>query len=144
MKHIIKKIFFITFFCISLGSSCIKRYPGQPLGIRNNSDHWIYCFYPYWYSEDWTNYCYPDTVLPQKRMPQGLITPNHTTTVGEANPNWEKIFSEIPSGKYSVYFFMKKVETQAEWDSVRANNAYYRKDVTHQELINNNYIISYP
>ena len=64
--------------------------------------------------------------------------------VGEADPDYVTIFSKIPSGKYSVYFFDSYYETQQEWDSIRDNRLYYRKDVTLQELIDNKYEICYP
>ena len=105
MKTFIRFVALFLIAILSLRSSCIKKYPGEPLGLRNNSDQRIYYFYPNWkYKEDWTKYCYPDTILPQEKIHLHSIGPRNATAVGEGNPNWKKIFSELPAGKYSVYF----------------------------------------
>jgi len=145
MKTFIKFIALFLVVILSLRSSCIKKYPGEPLSLRNNSDQRIYYFCPNWkYREDWTKYCYPDTILPQEKNHLHSIGPRNATGVGEGNPNWEKIFSELPAGKYSVYFFTECPETQEEWDLVRESYDLCRKDVTYQELVENNYDICYP
>ena len=142
------KTFAITILGIILSvSSCIDKYPGEPMALRNNSDNNIYYWYPYWKSgKNWIDYCYPDTIIPKERisMKYHYITPHNGVVISEDDPDYVTIFSKIPSGKYSVYFFDKNPETQQEWDSIRENRLYYRKDVTLQELIDNKYKICYP
>jgi hypothetical protein len=132
-----------------------NEYPGKPLGIGNNSDHRIYYWYAHWsnydlstqYHYNYTDYHYPDTILPKERPAVLNFVNSHeiADTGGECKiPIWEKIFSELPNGKFSVYFFKEYPEIQEEWDSIRNNNAYYRKDVTYQEFVDNDYNIYYP
>ena len=145
MRYIMKT-FTITVLVILLSaSSCRDKYSGEPMALRNNSDKRIYYWYPYWkYDESWVDYCYPDTVIPQKQYSLNSIAPHNGVWIGEIDPDYVTIFSKIPSGKYSVYFFDNYYETQQEWDSIRDNRLYYRKDVTLQELIDNKYKICYP
>ena len=140
------KTFAITILGMILSvSSCRDKYPGEPMALRNNSDKRIYYWYPYWNpNKNWVDYCYPDTVIPQKRFYLQSIAPHNSVVISEADPDYATIFSKIPSGKYSVYFFDKNPETQQEWDSIRDNRLYYRKDVTYQELVDNHYVIYFP
>lgn len=139
-----------TFTFIILGiilsvSSCRDKYPGGPMVLCNNTDKWIYYWFPYWeYNENWIDYCYPDTIIPKAYLNLNAIGPHNGSAVGEVDPDYVTIFSKIPSGKYSVYFFDNHYKTQQEWDSIRDNRLYYRKDVTLQEFIDNNYRICYP
>lgn len=55
-----------------------------------------------------------------------------------------KIFSELPAGKFSIYFFPEYPETQEEWDLIRENYNLIRKDVTYQEFVDNDYYIDFP
>jgi len=145
MRYIMKTLAITILGIILSTSSCIEKYPGVSMGLRNNSDKRIYYWYPYWKSgKNWIDYCYPDTIIPEKRIGLQSIAPHNGVSVGEANPDYVTIFSKIPSGKFSVYFFDKNTETQQEWDSIRENRLYYRKDVTLQELIDNKYKIHYP
>jgi hypothetical protein len=131
-------------FCIFF-ASCKDKYPGGPLVIKNNTDNRIYHWFAHWNGSDWKLYHYPDTILPEKRPPSIFsISPYNSITASNADPDWVTIFSELPAGKLSVYFFLEDPSSQEKWDSIRINHAYYRKDVTHQELIDNNYVISYP
>lgn len=125
--------------------SCKEKYPGEPLTIWNNSKYDIYYWFSYWKTENHTQFHYPDTTLPIHK-PTGilLILPSHAIGPGEADPDWITIFSELPAGKLSVYFFEKYPDTQADWDSIRLNYDFVRKDVTYKELMDNNYNIYYP
>lgn len=139
---------FLTMIAILLSvllGSCTDKNRGEPLTIRNNSDQRIYYWFSYWKTDNYTNYHYPDTILPEM-MPVGLnsIAPQNAIGDGEADPNWEQIFSELPAGKFSVYFFKISPEDQSEWDSIRQTYNLVRKDVTFQEFKKNNYSISYP
>ena len=147
MRYIMRTLAIIILGIILSASSCRDKYPGVYLALRNNSDKRIYYWYPYWkYDKNWVDYCYPDTVIPKERisMKYHYIVPHSGVGVSEVDPDYVTIFSKIPSGKYSVYFFDNYYETQQEWDSIRANRLYYRKDVTLQELIDNKYKICYP
>ena len=145
MKKIIRNTLFVMMTSALLGSSCCDRYPGEPLGIRNNSDRTIYYWFSYWKTDNYTNYHYPDTILPSKRPIEiSQIAPHNSTDDGESDPDWEKIFSELPEGKFSVYFFTEYPETQEDWDLIQQTYNLIRKDVTYQELVNNHYKIIYP
>lgn len=142
MRKIVLILLLATLFVFQ---GCLDKYPGEPLNIQNNSEHWVYCWFGYWKVEGYTQFHYPDTILPSEKPIQiRIIAPHNSTGPGEFDPNWEKIFSELPAGKFSVYFFEKKPETQADWDSIRLNYDLVRKDVTYQEFIGNHYKIIYP
>jgi len=134
---------------ISLASSCDDRHPGG-LSIRNNSDQTVYYWYAHWiYDKDYKNYHYPDTILPSSQpSPYKIrsLIPNRATEVSSVSrtPNYEKIFSDLPEGKFSVYFFTERPETQEAWDLIREHYNLYRKDVTYQELVDNDWTIDYP
>jgi hypothetical protein len=140
-----KTLAIIILGIILSASSCRDKYPGEPIALRNNSDKRIYYWYPYWKSgKNWIDYCYPDTLIPEKRIGLQSIAPHNSVGIGEDDPDYVTIFSKIPSRKFSVYFFDNYYKTQQEWDSIRDNRLYYRKDVTLQELIDNKYRICYP
>jgi len=127
-----------------LFSSCEDLFSGSSDGlvIQNNTDKRIYN----WYSTDYKAHHYPDTLLP------AVIPVFFSNTAafnksgrGPDNPNWKKIFSELPEGKFSVYFFKKHPKTQEEWDAIRANaDSVYRIDVDLATLKANKYYIYYP
>lgn len=145
MKTIIKNMQFVIIAFVSMGSGCTESV--VPIGIRNNSDQTIYYWVERPHSRNFPNHHYPDTILPK-----GLTTlifpivPGQMTDLVKAQTpaNWTRIFSELPAGKFSIYFFTERPRTQEEWDSVRKNNNFYRKDVTYQELVDNDYIIDFP
>jgi len=145
-KSIMNKIMnTIILISLALLGSCVDKHSGEPLTIRNNSDQRIYYWFSYWKTANYTNYHYPDTILPViKPVVLNSIAPHNATGDGEADPNWEQIFSEFPEGKFSIYFFKESPENQADWDLIRQTYNLVRKDVTHQELKKNNYSISYP
>lgn len=146
MKKILKIGLLLLLSYIVASSSCRDKYPGEPLVIRNNTNNRIYYWFAYWNNfPEWKSYHYLDTILPNIRPP-GIfsISAQNSTVDGEIDPDWETIFSKLPAGKLSVYFFMEDPEKQEKWDSIITNNAYSRKDVTFQELVNNNYSIYYP
>ena len=149
MKTMMKYVSFLIILIVSMANSC-KEYPGTFMHIRNNSNQIIYCWYAHWiYDKNHKNYHYPDTLLPAT-MPspyniRGLIPHRASEVSGVSEiPNWKKIFSELPEGKFSVYFFTERPEKQEAWDLIRENYNLTRKDVTYQEFIDNDYIIDYP
>jgi len=126
-------------------SSCVDKHIGEPLGIKNNSDTRIYYWFAYWKTENYTKYHYPDTILPEKKPVYFYSVAAHNASVyGEGDPDWEKIFSELSGGKFSIYFFYNQINTQEEWDIIRQSYNLYRIDVSYQELVKNNYYINYP
>jgi hypothetical protein len=147
---------FIIFSVLLSVSSCVDKYPGGPFCIQNNSNDTLWYWYPNWkYYDNWPRYCFPDTVLPFSMTHTGKVTSLHITVtkrllpgniraVGEQDPDYQTIFASIPSGKLSVYFFKYVPETKTEWDAMFEKYDLFRKDVTLQELIDNEYIISYP
>ena len=79
--------------------------------LRNNSDQSIYYWFAYWKMDNYIRYHYPDTILPENiPLVIDLIPPHSGTGRGEVDPNWEKIFSELPDGKLSIYFFAELPE----------------------------------
>ena len=125
--------------------SCGDKYPGEPLVIRNNTDKDIYFWYASWKMDNFYNYHYPDTILPvEKPILINYISFHNSARSGEADPNWEQIFSELKHGVFSVYFFKELPENQSDWDLIRQNYNLTRVDVTYKEFVDNNYIIDYP
>ena len=103
----------IIFLGIMLSaSSCRDKYPGEPLALHNNSDKRIYYWYPSWKSgKNWLDYCYPDTVIPQKRYDLNAIAP-HNGVVGNVSaptslesPQWTVHVLTTNSGQreFGVY-----------------------------------------
>lgn len=126
-------------------SSCIDKHIGEPLGVKNNSDARIYYWFAYWKTENYTKYHYPYTILPEKKpVYLNSVASHNTAGYGEDDPDWEKIYSELSDGKFSIYFFNNQINTQEEWNVVRQSYNLYRKDVSYQELVKNNYCINYP
>jgi len=126
-------------------TSCVNKHVGEPLTIKNNSDIRVYYWFAYWKTENFTKYHYPDTILPEnKPVFLNSIAPHNATGDGESDPDWEKIYSELSGSKFSVYFFDNQINTQEEWDAIRQSYNLHRKDVSYQELVNNNYCINYP
>lgn len=126
-------------------SSCNDKNSGEPLVIKNNTNNRIYFWFSYWDNIDFSNYHYPDTILPkEKPILISSIAPQNASGCGENDPNWDDIFSKLKTNKFTVYFFENLPQNQSEWDSIRNNYALTRKDVTYDEFIKNNYTISYP
>lgn len=152
MKVLIK---FLTFMCMCVvfsAASCRDNFYGEPLALKNNSDSRIYFWYVSWdrfkLNDFIPQYHYPDTVLPTQ-IPQDLnmfnsIAPHNSVVTSEADPNWQAIYSKLPAGKLSVYFFPILPETKEQWDSIKENRAYTRKDVTYDELVANQWRINFP
>ncbi len=139
------KLSFILLIIIISSLSCKEKYSGEPLTIRNNSDARIYYWFSYWKNENFTSYHYPDTILPEEKPIEiNSIASHNSTGIGESDPNWKEIFENLNGRKFSIYFFTNNPDNQLEWDLIRQNYNLFRKDITHQELVNNNYTINYP
>lgn len=125
--------------------SCIDKYPGEPLVIENNTNSRVYYWFSYWESDNFSNYHFPDTILPsEKPIHLNSIAPHNSTGDGEEDPDWEKIFNELPQGKFSIYFFEIEPKNQSDWDAIITNYSTFRKDVSYADFMANNYRISYP
>lgn len=137
------KIKIITlFFILFLPMFChVKRHEGGSLGIKNNSAEMIY----FWYSGDYEKHHYPDTLLPTT-LPLyiNMASPGNIAGAGPYDPDWNKIFSELPEGLFSVYFFDSYPENQEEWDEIRLKNNFIRIETTLEELDAKDYLIHYP
>lgn len=127
---------------VTLTNSCVPdKYPGKAMDIKNNSDNDIY----FWISDNYSLYHYPDTILPaNKPLYINYAPANGSAGSGGIDPDWNNIYSQLPQGKLSVYFFDKYANNQEEWEDVRVNHFVIRKDITFEELKNNDYIIYYP
>lgn|SRR5690554_894830 len=116
----------------------------ESLCVENHSGEEIY----FWFSYNFTNYHYPDTILPIHK-PFEIRGAGSGDCVGNSvgqNPYWQTVFSQLPADKFTVYFFETYPETQEDWEELKNNmkESVYRKDVTFEELKMNNYTISYP
>ena len=149
MKTLIKYVLFLIMGIVSMASSCNNKEEYGWLNIRNNSDQTIYYWYAHWiYDDNHIYYHYPDTILPSKEQIYTIwpVHPNSVVCIDRTSRhnNWKKIFSDLPAGKFSVYFFNEHPKNQEEWDLIRENYNLIRKDVTYQEVVDNDYIIDYP
>ena len=134
-------LLFLLFTMITM--SCENTLGGtQSLQIENRTEQRLY----FWYSRDYTVHHFPDTLLPTLFPIQiGEIAPNNSAGTGSINPNWDNIFAELSDNTFSIYYFDSKPANQVDWDLLISNpENYNRKDFTHQELKENNYLISIP
>ncbi|MFV0419284.1 MAG: hypothetical protein ACK5KT_11210 [Dysgonomonas sp.] len=152
MKKLIRSFVLMCIFIALPMVSCCDKFYGEPFGLMNNSDNRVYFWYDSWdrfkLNDFIPNFHYPDTVLPVQ-IPPDLnkyisLSPHNGMVVSEADPDWKTIYSRLPAGKLSVYFFPILPETQEQWDSIKENRVYTRKDVTYDELVSNGWSISYP
>ena len=142
MRVIIYISLFITFLFYM---SCRDKYQDEPLTIQNNSDQRVYYWFSYWRTTDFPKYHYPDTILPSERpISINSIAPKNATGDGESDPNWTEVFSKLPEGKFSIYFFNESPTTQEDWNLIRQTYELVRKDITYNELKSNNFTILYP
>lgn len=135
---------YILYFSLVFIVACEPNEHGQnALTIKNNSSERIYS----WYSGNYSQHHFPDTILPIS-IPVyiGSISAGNISLASGVDPNWNNIFSQLPEGKFSVYFFETYPETQEDWDELRNNmeELVERKDVTYEELKANDYVIEYP
>lgn len=138
-----KKIFVLLSVTILLvGCPSDEDLGSQSLCIKNTSGKSIF----FWFSYDFNNYHIPNVLLPSE-IPMLIRGAGSGGCVGNdvgQSPKWDVVFSQLPEGKFSIYFFDKLATTQEEWNDIRVNNMVLRKDVTFEELKNNNYTIFYP
>lgn len=138
-----KKIFVLLSVTILLvGCPSDEDLGSQSLCVKNTSKQSVF----FWYSYDFNDYHFPNVSLPLE-IPLLIRGAGSGGCVGNdvgQSPKWDVVFSQLPEGKFSIYFFDKLATTQQEWDDIRVNNMVLRKDVTFEELRNNNYTIYYP
>lgn len=135
------KIITLTFLLFLPMFCHVKRHEGGSLSIQNNSSEIIY----FWYSGDYERHHYPDTLLPTT-LPLyiNMASPANIAGAGPYDPDWDMIFSELPEGQFSVYFFESYPEDQQVWDEIRLENNFRRIETSLKELISNHYLIHYP
>lgn len=137
-----KILLFIILFTLT---ACPSDVGEESLCIKNNSDKQMY----FWFSYDFTKYHYPDTILPLEK-PFEIRGAGRGGCVGNdagQYPSWQTIFSQLPANKFTVYFFETDdyPRTQEDWELLLSNtNKIHIKNVTLEELRENNYTISYP
>ncbi len=135
-----------TFFLLNILAIFLCCEPNEngknALRVRNNTDERIY----YWYSGEYNIYHFPNTELPnEKPIDIFSVAPNNIVLASGVDPNWNEIFSQLPDELFSIYFFQTLVENQEEWESLISNSSsFIRKDISFDELRNNDYIIEYP
>jgi hypothetical protein len=136
-----KVILNICLFVLLINSCVPDEELGKALNVSNNSDERIY----FWISDDYSKYHYPDTILPiSKPLYINSVEAHGGAGSGGIDPNWNDIFSRLPQGKLSIYFFEEYATDQQEWEDIRVNHMVLRKNVTIEELKSNDYIIYYP
>jgi|SRR5690554_1155454 hypothetical protein len=139
MKTLIKN--FVLFSFLFLISCHPEKFPGKAMSIKNTSNERIY----YWHSGEYSIFHYPDTILPiEKPIFISSCAAKNSDLASGYDPNWNNIYSQLPDGKFTIYFFDELASTQDEWDDIRVNHMVLRKDTTFEELKNNDYIIYYP
>lgn len=138
-----KNILLLITSLLLIGCPSDEDLGSKSLCIDNQSGQEMY----FWFSHDFSNHHYPDTSLPSE-LPYSIRGAGSGGCVGSnvgKSPSWETVFSQLPEDKFSVYFFESYPETQEQWDEIRNNpEMVYRKDITLDELINNDYTIEYP
>lgn len=140
-KGLISKIF-VVLLCILAAACHPDTNEGKSLAIKNNSDERIY----FWYSKTYSTGHYPDTILPaEKPIYINSAVAHGKAGAGSEDPDWNKIYSELPAGKLSVYFFPTNPSNQQDWDAITNNpEGVERIDITLEALKQNDYIIEYP
>ena len=139
MKNIVK----ITLvFLILLLTGCPEdKYPGTVLGVQNNSSSAVY----FWYSSDYTIHHFPDISLPEaKPLYFTSVAANSGAGMGEDDPDWIDIYSQLPDGKFTVFVFSKDVVDNTPWETVRDDYLILERfDVTLEELKALDYTLTY-
>ncbi|MCZ8331023.1 MAG: hypothetical protein O9282_06905 [Flavobacterium sp.] len=140
--NIIQKYLIVIISLILFGCPSDEMDGAKSLCIKNTSGATIF----FWFSYDFDNYHYPNIILPEN-IPLLIRGAGNGGCVGNdvgQSPSWENVFSQLPNGKFSIYFFDKLATTQEEWEDIRVNHMVLRKDVTLEELENSNFTIFYP
>lgn len=115
------------------------------LCIKNNSGKQMY----FWFSYDFSQFHFPNTTLPLEK-PSNIRGAGSGGCVGNdagQYPSWDNIFSQLPAGKFTVYFFETNTypETQEDWELLLSDpNKIHIKNATLDEIRENNYTIAYP
>lgn len=134
----IQKLTILVLLIITLAFSCEKP-PGAKsvyrIWIKNNSSIGI----SYLISKS-----YPDTLIPDAENSLLMLTPSEDKTYDQKE-KWEMFFAQLPAGKLSVFFFNNDTLANYGFQQVRATyNILSRKDITLQDLQNNNFTVTYP
>jgi hypothetical protein len=135
-----KKIIICIFYCLaimSLASSC--KHPPVDfdyfLTLKNNSNTAILYL---------VGNTYPDTLIPNQYSNLGVVGPNLYTHY-TSSEDWTIVFSNTKAGKMSFFFFNPDTISKYGWQNVVS---YYkilkRKDVTYQDVENNQWTVTYP
>ena|SRR5208283_1311273 len=87
---------------------------------------------------------YPDTLIPNQYNNLSGIRP-HDYTPYTSSEDWTIVFAQTKAGKLSFFFFNIDTLSKYGWQNVIS---YYRilkrKDVTYQDVENNQWIVTYP
>ena len=123
---------------VSLASSCEKP-PGAKqiysIWIKNNSNKGISFL---------VSKAYPDTIAPNDENSLLMLAPNEEKTYDQ-DEKWEKFFEKLPADTLSVFFFDNDTIAKYGFQQVRVNGmVLQRKDLSLQDLKNNNYTVVYP
>jgi hypothetical protein len=103
--------------------------------ILNNSDKLVL------YSISFT---YPDTIIPDESGNLSGIKANDFT-YNTSSHDWSEVLAEKNASKISFFFFNPDTITKYGWSDVKINyRILCRKDISLQELIDSDYIMSYP
>ena len=141
-----KRFIILILSAVMLSSGHCRKDPNctktshNALAIKNNSTRRInYAFY-------WN---YPDTVIVDQYSPikygdKPLKTGDSVIRGAGPGGCWESVFLTKP--KEWIYFFDQDSLEQLNWETIKATNrgVLERRAITLDDLIRNNFIISYP
>ncbi len=111
----------------------VKKYSFK---IQNNSSALIY------YQVSKT---YPDQAIPDSTAARiGGIGPSNQQSY-ESKDKWPKFFSNLPADTLSVFFFSPDSVEKYNWKQVQSKYLILkRKDISLKDLVDNDYVVSYP
>lgn len=125
-----------------LSSSCELLMPERDsLKVINTTNKHILCYFGLGGQH---GTLYPDTNLPSKDTYVIDIPPNDYYHYFVSSP-WQEVYTQFPSGIFSVYIIDADTVAKYGWDDVRRkNNIVRRYDLSLQDITNKNHVITYP
>lgn len=87
---------------------------------------------------------FPDTMLPNDKPYLYFIDAGNKISLSSDIP-WEESLKKLPLDTLSVFYFTPDVIDTNSWDEIRDNNMVLkRKDISLEELKQNDFTITYP
>ena len=90
------------------------------------------------------SYNYPDTIIPDQYNSVSSIRAKDYTPL-DSKQEWSTEFAKTKAGKLSFFFFNPDTITNYGWEKVRSDyKILKRKEVTLQDVQNNQWTVTYP